>query len=158
MARASGTVGMALLFGLVTEVATADARPGMEHPPTDAARTSAKERPVQWQVWVGKKAYALLPRGGPVPLPKGSEWQCRYSALGTQGKRNLKEETITLTCSLHAAEFSLAAACSYPADPHKQVEEGVMPSELQHVILAGRTFVGLSCDVPGYELRTYRKK
>jgi hypothetical protein len=157
MTRARGTMGMALLFGIVTGVATADARPA--GPPATEPAAAAKERMIQWKLWVGKKTYAVSAQGGAAPLPRGSEWQCRYSGAALDvNKRNLKEESITLTCSLGSATFSLATTCSYPADPHKHVEGGVMPSDFQHVVLGGRTFVGLSCDVPGYELRTYRKR
>lgn len=149
---------MALLFGILVGVATAEARPGIGRPATETAPPAPKERPVQWKLWVGKKAYSASARGGSAPLPSGSEWHCRYSAPRETNKRNLKEETVTLTCSAGSVEFSLSTSCSYPVDPHKHVEEGVMPSELQSAVLGGRTFVGLSCDVPGYELRTYRKK
>jgi hypothetical protein len=158
MARAIGTIGTALILGTFAGVATADARPAGGHPPTGTAPPATTNRPVQWKLWIGKKAYAASPRGGSLPLSRGSDWQCRYSATRETHQRNLKEEIITLTCSAGSAEFSMSASCSYPVDPHKQVEEGVMPSELQHAILGGRTYVGLSCDVPGYELRTYRKK
>jgi hypothetical protein len=159
MAKATWIIGTALLFGWVSSVATADARQADTRPPTKPAPAAAKERPIQWKLWVGKKTYEVSTRGGTAPLPKGSAWQCRYSgATRETNKRNLKEETVTLTCLAGSAQFNLSTTCSSPVDPHKNVEEGVMPSEFQHVMLGGRTFLGLSCDVPGYELRTYRKK
>jgi hypothetical protein len=142
----------------LTGGATADARPADTKPPSPAP-APPKERPIQWKLWIGKKTYDASSRGGAVPLPKGTEWQCRYSpAARWTNKRNLKQETVTLTCSVGSAQFNLTTTCSSPVDPHKSVDEGVMPSEFQHVTLGGRIFVGLSCDVPGYELRTYRKK
>jgi len=158
MARASETIGVGLLFGILAGVVSAEAGPDKSRAAGEAPARAERDRPVQWKLWVGKRAYGVSPRGGQAPLPKGSEWQCRYSALLERNKRNLKEETVTVTCALASAEFSLSASCSYPVDPHKHVDEGVMPSELQSAVLGGRTFVGLSCDVPGYELRTYRKK
>jgi hypothetical protein len=159
MAKATWTIGTALLFGWVTGVATADARQADNHSPTKPAPAPAKERPIQWKLWVGKKTYDVSTRGGTAPLPKESAWQCRYSGAAREtNKRNLRQETVTLTCWAGSAQFNLSTTCSYPVDPHKNVDEGVMPSEFQHVTLGGRTFLGLSCDVPGYELRTYRKK
>jgi hypothetical protein len=159
MARAIGTIGTALLFGFVTLGPTSDARAAPPRPKAEPAKAASKERPILWKLWVGKKTYGLTASGGSAPLPKGSPWQCRYSAPAREtNKRNLKQETVTLTCSVGSTLFSLATTCSAPVDPNKQVEEGVMPSEFQHVYLGGRTLVGLSCDVPGYELRTYRKK
>lgn len=159
MVKATWTIGTALLFAWVTAVATADARMPETHSSAKPAPAPEKEKPIQWKLWVGKKTYEVSTRGGTAPLPKGSAWQCRYSGAAREtNRRNLKQETVTLTCSAGSAQFNLSTTCSYPVDPHKGVEEGVMPSEFQHVTLGGRTFVGLSCDVPGYELRTYRKK
>jgi hypothetical protein len=158
MKRAPWTFGSALLFGLVTEVAVADARPADPHPKAAPAPV-AKERPISWKLWVGKKTFDISARGGTAPLPKGTNWECRYSGTAREAnKRNLKQETVTMTCSSGSAQFNLSTTCSAPIDPHKNVEEGVMPSEFQHVMLGGRIFLGLSCDVPGFELRTYRKK
>jgi hypothetical protein len=159
MAKLRSAIGMAASLGVVLGVAAADARPAATPPVTRPAAPAPKGHAIQWKLWVEKKTYGLSARGGLAPLPKGSAWQCRYSEAALRAtKRNLKEETVTLTCSMGSAQFSVTTTCSYPADPHKQVEEGVMPSEFQHVFLGGRTFIGLSCDVPGYELRTYRKK
>jgi hypothetical protein len=59
---------------------------------------------------------------------------------------------------INIGKFSFSTTCGYPVDPTKPVAEGVMPSESQYVTLGGKTLVGVSCDVPGFELRTYRKK
>jgi hypothetical protein len=157
MARASVIIGAALALGLAAAGVRADTRATTRAPVGPTVPPSP--HPIQWKLWVGKKAYGISPRGGTAPLPDSSEWRCRYSgAVFEKSSRNLKEETVTLRCSHGSAEFSLSTTCGYPIDPKKPVEDGVMPSEFQHVVLGGRTFVGVSCDVPGYELRTYRKK
>lgn len=160
MVRAKVIVRAALVLGASTASATADARPATSHTaPSGVPPASEKAHSIQWKLWVGKKAYGLSSRGGAASLPGETQWRCSYSGpvLG-KNKKNLREETVTLVCSAGSAQFSFSTTCGYPVDPTKPVAEGVMPSEFQHVVLGGRTFVGVSCDVPGFELRTYRKK
>lgn len=160
MVRANVIVRASLVFGVATASAVADARPATGHASTSGVPPAAqKAHSIQWKLWVGKKAYGVSSRGGAAPLPGGTQWRCNYSGpVLEKNKQNLKEETVTLTCSAGSAEFSFSTTCGYPVDPTKPVVEGVMPSEIQHVVLGGRTYVGVSCDVPGFELRTYRKK
>jgi len=160
MVTANVIVRAALVFGVATASATADARPATAHAPANGVPpTPQKAHSIQWKLWVGKKAYGVSSRGGAAPLPSETQWRCSYSGpVPEKNKKNLTEETVTLTCSAGTAQFSFSTTCGYPVDPTKPVAEGVMPSEFQHVVLGGRTYVAISCDVPGFELRTYRKK
>src|SRR5512144_101573 len=105
MVRANVIVRAALVLEVAVASATAEARPAPAQASSGGTPlASQKAHSIQWKLWVGKKAYGVSAQGGAAPLPGDTQWRCNYSGPALEkNKKNLREETVTLTCSAGAA-------------------------------------------------------